>query len=320
MRAAGLRPTDRVVHCLNYQLWTGGVTDHLILEAAGATVVPFGVGNTRGLVEVIRELGVNAHLVHAVVPGAAREGAARGDRPRAARPRPAHRPVRRRGRARQRRLPRAASRRRGAFRCATPTSACPRCCRSSARSARRRPTCTSTPATWCSPRSSTRPRCERLPIARGLDRASWSARTSRATASRSCATAAATPSPSRARARAPAAAPPGGSAIAGRTDDMFNVRGVNVFPTAVRAVVAGLPELLSGHLRIDLRGPGPYDRIELRAEAAEGLPREPPGRGEGGARRAAEARHRRRRRRHHRRRTRRSAAPRTRPATWSAHP
>ena len=60
--------------------------------------------------------------------------------------------------------------------------------------------------------------------------------------------------------------------IAGRTDDMFNVRGVNVFPTAVRAVVAGLPELLSGHLRIDLRGPGPYDRIELRAEAAEALP------------------------------------------------
>jgi phenylacetate-CoA ligase len=53
---------------------------------------------------------------------------------------------------------------------------------------------------------------------------------------------------------------------------MFNVRGVNVFPTAVRGVVAGLPELLSGHLRIDLRGPGPYDRIELRAEAAEGLP------------------------------------------------
>jgi phenylacetate-CoA ligase len=62
--------------------------------------------------------------------------------------------------------------------------------------------------------------------------------------------------------------------IAGRTDDMFNVRGVNVFPTAVRAVVAGLPELLSGHLRIDLRGPGPYDRIELRAEAAHGLPAE----------------------------------------------
>jgi phenylacetate-CoA ligase len=36
--------------------------------------------------------------------------------------------------------------------------------------------------------------------------------------------------------------------------------------------VAGLPELLSGHLRIDLRGPGPYDRIELRAEAARSLP------------------------------------------------
>ena len=49
MFCGGARPAPRIVHCLNYQLWTGGVTDHMILEASGATVVPFGVGNTRKL-------------------------------------------------------------------------------------------------------------------------------------------------------------------------------------------------------------------------------------------------------------------------------
>ena len=60
MHAAGLRPGDRVVHCLNYCLWTGGVTDHMILEAAGATVIPFGVGNTRQLIDAIVELKATA--------------------------------------------------------------------------------------------------------------------------------------------------------------------------------------------------------------------------------------------------------------------
>ncbi len=58
--AAGLRPSDRVVHCLNYCQWTGGVTDHMTLEAAGAAVVPFGVGNTRLLLDTIRSLSVTA--------------------------------------------------------------------------------------------------------------------------------------------------------------------------------------------------------------------------------------------------------------------
>jgi hypothetical protein len=65
MHAAGLRPGDRVVHCLNYCLWTGGVTDHMILEAAGATVIPFGVGNTAQLIDAIVELGATAiHCTH----------------------------------------------------------------------------------------------------------------------------------------------------------------------------------------------------------------------------------------------------------------
>jgi phenylacetate-CoA ligase len=58
--AAGLGPGHRVVHCLNYRLWMGGFTDHTTLEATGAAVVPFGVGETQLLVRTIRELGINA--------------------------------------------------------------------------------------------------------------------------------------------------------------------------------------------------------------------------------------------------------------------
>ena len=58
--AAGLGPEDTVVHCLNYQMWMGGLTDHMTLEATGALVVPFGVGATELLVRTIREVGVTA--------------------------------------------------------------------------------------------------------------------------------------------------------------------------------------------------------------------------------------------------------------------
>lgn len=58
--AAGLRPSDMVVHCLNYRLWVGGYSDHENLETTGATVVPFGIGQTVSLLQTIRELGVNA--------------------------------------------------------------------------------------------------------------------------------------------------------------------------------------------------------------------------------------------------------------------
>jgi phenylacetate-CoA ligase len=58
--AAGLGPGHRVVHCLSYRLWMGGFTDHTTLEATGATVVPFGVGETQLLVRTIQELGITA--------------------------------------------------------------------------------------------------------------------------------------------------------------------------------------------------------------------------------------------------------------------
>jgi len=58
--AAGLGPKDTVIHCLNYQMWMGGLTDHMTLERTGATVIPFGVGGTELLIRTIRDIGVTA--------------------------------------------------------------------------------------------------------------------------------------------------------------------------------------------------------------------------------------------------------------------
>jgi phenylacetate-CoA ligase len=58
--ASGLRPFHTVVHCLNYCLWMGGYTDHQSLEATGATVVPYGVGNSKALLETILNLKIDA--------------------------------------------------------------------------------------------------------------------------------------------------------------------------------------------------------------------------------------------------------------------
>jgi len=58
--AAGLGPGHTVIHCLNYQMWMGGLTDHMTLERTGATVVPFGVGGTELLIRTIRDIGATA--------------------------------------------------------------------------------------------------------------------------------------------------------------------------------------------------------------------------------------------------------------------
>jgi len=58
--SSGLRPEHLVAHCLNYCLWMGGYTDHQSLEATGATVIPYGVGNSRALLDVIRDYKVSA--------------------------------------------------------------------------------------------------------------------------------------------------------------------------------------------------------------------------------------------------------------------
>jgi len=59
-RACGLGPGHVAVHCLNFQLWVGGVSDHLTLEATGCSAVPFGVGASELLVDTIRALGATA--------------------------------------------------------------------------------------------------------------------------------------------------------------------------------------------------------------------------------------------------------------------
>ena len=54
--AAGARPDDVLLHCLNYSFYTGGLIDHDSLEETGATMVPVGLGQTRRLLEVWDDL------------------------------------------------------------------------------------------------------------------------------------------------------------------------------------------------------------------------------------------------------------------------
>ena len=56
----------------------------------------------------------------------------------------------------------------------------------------------------------------------------------------------------------------------GRTDDMLLVRGINVFPSAVRDVIASFVPETTGHMRIVLDRPGPLVSPPLRVEAEVG--------------------------------------------------
>ncbi len=271
MRCAGLMPADRVVHCLNYQLWTGGVTDHLILEAAGATVIPFGVGSTRQLVDVIRELGVTAisctPSYPALIEQVLREetdlaprdlglrlalfgGEAGLDNPQF-----------------RRRLEDTwgFAVRNANFGLSEVMSILGSQCEATtdlhlhARDA--------VFAELLDPGT-----LERLPFETGVTGELVCTHLEKEcqplvryrtrdlltiTGAEPCAC-------GRAAVR---------FQVSGRTDDMFNVRGVNVFPGAVRVIVESLP-VASGHFRIHLAGPGPYDRIDLRLEAGLDVPPE----------------------------------------------
>lgn len=50
---AGVKPGMRIVHCLNFQMWAGGALDFLSLLKSGAAAFPYGVGNTKGLIDTI---------------------------------------------------------------------------------------------------------------------------------------------------------------------------------------------------------------------------------------------------------------------------
>jgi phenylacetate-CoA ligase len=64
---AGVRPDDLVIHCLNYCLWIGGITDHLSLEQTGATVIPYGVGNSKNLLELIKYISQQVYHAHHLI-------------------------------------------------------------------------------------------------------------------------------------------------------------------------------------------------------------------------------------------------------------
>ena len=52
----GCRPGEVVFECLNYNLYGGGVSDHMTFERMGAATIPFGVGNSRRLLEMMMHL------------------------------------------------------------------------------------------------------------------------------------------------------------------------------------------------------------------------------------------------------------------------
>ena len=51
--ASGLRNYHTIVNCMNYCMWAGGYTDHGSMETVGAAVIPFGVGNTKMLIDFL---------------------------------------------------------------------------------------------------------------------------------------------------------------------------------------------------------------------------------------------------------------------------
>ena len=50
--AAGARPDDTILHCMSYSFYTGGLADHDALEETGATMVPVGLGQSARLLEL----------------------------------------------------------------------------------------------------------------------------------------------------------------------------------------------------------------------------------------------------------------------------
>ena len=61
--------------------------------------------------------------------------------------------------------------------------------------------------------------------------------------------------------------------ILGRTDDMLIIRGVNVYPTQVEAVLLAIPEVVP-HYQIVVRREGTLDEAELKVEVSEPFFRE----------------------------------------------
>lgn len=265
--AAGLRPEDRVVHCLNYCLWTGGLTDHLNLEAAGACVIPFGVGNVDKLLDTIVDLQITAISCTPSYPALLEKRLAeRGQNPRDLGLR-----IGLFGGEAGLDNPEFRSRLENTWGFA-------------ARNANYG--MSEVISIFASQSDFTNDlyfhasdavfvelidvNGDNVPIAEGN------------TGELVCTHLRKECQPLiRYRTRdlititgtdpAPCGRTSWRFRIVGRTDDMFNVRGINIFPESVRTAVMSRPDLTSGEFRILLDGNGPWDRIELRVEAAEGM-------------------------------------------------
>jgi len=59
---AGVRPGDVVFECMNYAMYAGGVNDHMTFEALGACVAPVGVGQSRRLLALLADMDVDGAL------------------------------------------------------------------------------------------------------------------------------------------------------------------------------------------------------------------------------------------------------------------
>ncbi|RYX94377.1 MAG: phenylacetate--CoA ligase family protein [Comamonadaceae bacterium] len=271
MWAAGLRPVDRVVHCLNYCMWTGGFTDHTILEAAGATVLPYGTGQTRQLIESIRDLGINAISCTPSYP-ALLENVLREHFP-GLQPRDLGLKLGLFGGEAGLDNPdfRAQMEDKWGFKVRNANFGLSEVL-----------SILGGQTGWTNDllfhgadivfgeiidphtlqRLEIRPGVTGELVCTHLQKQCQPLVRYR---SRDVVTVTGTEP-----------GPDGRTAwryrVSGRTDDMFNVRGINVFPSAVRAGIEAHPDLCSGQFRIMLAGPGPYDRVQVRAEAAQDLP------------------------------------------------
>ena len=52
-KTAGMESNDIVINCMNYCMWMGGFMDHMSIEATGATTIPYGVGRTENLIDLL---------------------------------------------------------------------------------------------------------------------------------------------------------------------------------------------------------------------------------------------------------------------------
>ena len=59
---SGCRPGDLVFECMNYNLYAGGVSDHMCFETLGAATIPFGVGNSTRLLEMMGQIDEDISL------------------------------------------------------------------------------------------------------------------------------------------------------------------------------------------------------------------------------------------------------------------